>query len=95
MIMQYVKKIYGAVCGPHNSKLLYYRNAHPSITIKITVDHHWFYDGKERHETQYYTLLPNPNQPFEPNEKDVLMGCPIPGPTLQTFHWDLKAAEPV
>lgn len=94
----YIKRVYGSSCGPHGplSRVLYYRNTHPNLTIKITVDHHWEYEGRIHHETQYYTLSPNPvHDYYTPNHLDHEMGCMVPGPTLQQFHWDLKDAVEV
>ena len=91
--MVYIRPILGEVCGPHQTKLLYYRNTHPSWTIRIKVDHHWIYNGEELHEEKHYVLQPNPTaNPGAVSPLDVLMGCPIPGPTMQTFHWDVVDA---
>lgn len=92
-MMTYIKRVFGAVCGPHNSRLLYYRNTHPSWTIKIIIDHWWEYNGKEYHEEKERILKPNPNGNLEVvSPLDELMGCPIPGPTMQQFHWDVVNA---
>lgn len=88
----YIKRVLGEMCGPNEilSKILYYRNVHPSWTIKITIDHHYLYNGEEIHNTLYETLLPNPTHDYTtPHELDKKMGCMLPGPTPQTFHWDV------
>jgi hypothetical protein len=91
---QYIKRISGNVCGPHLARLLYYRNTHPNRSIKIVIDHHWEYNGEEHHKREDYVLDPNPDGPFDrPNALDVLMGCPVPGPTQQKFHWDVLSAQ--
>lgn len=92
-ILSYIKRVSGDVCGPHNTKRLYYRNTHPSWTIRIVVDHCWVYNGKEHHERQEYILKPNPNSNLNiVSPLDAHMGCPIPGPTMQQFYWDIVDA---
>lgn len=91
--MQYIKPVLGDVCGPQNTRLLYYRNVHPTLRIKITVHHHWVYEGQEYHQYPVYVLEPNPRAGSAPTELDQFMGCPIPGPTMQQFYWDVLKAE--
>lgn len=91
--MKYIKRIEGRVCGPHNATELYFRNTHPTRPIRIGVDHHWVQDGQEIHKPLVFVLSPNPTSDPKPNDKDALMGCQIPGPTLQQFYWELESAE--
>ncbi|MGO4304914.1 hypothetical protein [Cupriavidus sp. RAF12] len=92
----YIKEVFGNVCGPHNTRLLYYRNTHPTLTIKITVDHWWVYNGEVlREPKKNYVLRPNPNADMNVvHEWDAYMGCPIPDSTMQRFHWDVVDAVP-
>jgi hypothetical protein len=92
----YIKEVYGEVCGPHATRLLYYRNTHPSLTLKIRVDHWWKIDsGEVLHNPPVdHVLPPNPGaDPHVVHPKDSYMGCPIPGPTMQQFYWDFKVIE--
>lgn len=92
--MQFVQPVYGNICGPHNVRLLYYRNIHPTTRIRIFVHHHYLHNNQQVSQSQQYVLYPNPKgEPDKPNSLDVIMGCPIPGPTMQRFHWDIDAAE--
>ncbi|MCA1789201.1 MAG: hypothetical protein LC667_04895 [Thioalkalivibrio sp.] len=90
--MNYIKAIRGEICGPLDSRLLYYRNIHPTWTIKILVDHHWVHNDRVYREQQEYVLSPNSRAGTGVHPLDVRMGCPIPGPTLQRFHWDVVDA---
>ena len=92
--LAYIKPVRGAICGPHGSRLLYYRNTHPTQTLAITIDNWWLYEGRvAREPRRTITLAPNPNaHPHVVDPSDAYMGCPIPGPTLQQFHWDVLAA---
>ena len=92
--MQYIKPVYGADCGPFGAKVLYFRNVHPRIAIRITVRHHWIYNGEQREEIQEHVLPSNPNAGPGVSPLDTRMGCPIPGPTGQRFHWDVTDARP-
>jgi hypothetical protein len=90
---QYIKAIYGAACGPWGAQILYYRNTHPNRAIRITIRHHWVYENETHEDPPYDVVLaPNLNGGQTPTEKDALMGCPIPGPTSQRFHWDMVKA---
>ena len=92
--MRYIQRVTGDACGPHNSRFLYYRNIHTSWHIRIFVNNHWIYNGEEISEKKEYVLSPNPTFNYNlPNSLDAYMGCPIPGPTLQTFHWDIYDAK--
>jgi len=94
--LEYIKPIRGAVCGPHDSRQLYYRNTHPSTTLAITIDHWWLYEGRVVRDTRRtLTLAPNPRGNLHMVDPgDASMGCPIPGPTMQQFHWDVLSAVP-
>lgn len=88
----YIKRVYGAVCGPFPllSKILYYRNTHPTLKLKIFIDHHYLYNNEIIHEYSDCTLLPNPTYDYStPHELDKEMGCMKPGPTAQEFFWDV------
>ncbi len=94
--LDYIAPIRGAPCGPHGSRLLYYRNTHPTLVLTITIDHWWLYEGRVvRDQRRTLTLAPNPRaRPHVLDPADEYMGCPIPGPTLQQFHWDVISAAP-
>lgn len=92
--MQYIKEVLGEACGPWGANVLHYRNVHPRRAIRITIRHHWIYNGEVVENPPYNLVLqPNSNGGEAPNDKDALMGCPIPGPTTQRFNWDVKKAE--
>ena len=92
--MAYIKPVFGDLCGPHGARMLYFRNIHRSIRIRVFVRHHWLYQG-ERHERRFnFVQEPNPNAGAEPTSLDREMGCPIPGPTMQLFQWDVYDAKP-
>jgi hypothetical protein len=92
--MQFVKTIYGGVCGPHNTRLIYYRNIHPSNPIRITVEVTWTYEGHDYRDEKKPVLLPSKNPYAEsPGPEDYEAGCPIPGPTMQQFHYKVVNAE--
>ena len=95
MDISYIKPIYGDVCGPHATRLLYYRNIHPNKAIRITIDHWWVHENQVLHQPpQQYVLGPVPHaDPQVVHPSDKFMGCPIPGPTMQQFHWDVIKAE--
>lgn len=88
---QYIKEVFGEACGPWGARILYYRNVHPKHAIRITIRHHWIYNGEVVEDPPYDVVLqPNPYGGENPNDKDARMGCPIPGPTTQRFNWDVK-----
>lgn len=90
----YVKAIHGDPCGNWGAHVLYYRNIHPRRRIRITIRHHWIYEGETREEPPYTVVLePNLYGGAVPTDKDARMGCPIPGPTTQRFNWDVIKAE--
>lgn len=77
----YVRRIYGAVCGAGMApmgKLLYFRNIHPSRSIRITVKKWWNDAHGSGSEFQVHTLRPNRNiASHSPNEDDILAGCTV------------------
>jgi hypothetical protein len=88
----YIIPVEGGPCG-RLSKFLYFRNIHSSRRIRIWVRKSWTYEGKNYEEfLDPIDLEANGNASPAPNEKDKLMGCPIPGPTSQQFFWEVKRA---
>ncbi len=92
ILIIYIKAVYGEICGPTNSRILYYRNIHPSRSILVTIRKHWVYNNQTEEDVFDKILSSNYGAGPEPNDKDVLMGCPIPGPTSQRFDWDVIKA---
>ena len=91
--MQYVKTVYGPVCGPFDSKIVYYRNIHPSNAIGIKVSIKTVHEGRDVIEYRTHVLQPNPEPHSQlPNAWDVEIGCPVMEFTLQRFHFKVEDA---
>jgi alpha-tubulin suppressor-like RCC1 family protein len=86
----------GVACGPllYGANMLYIRNRFVD-KLRVQVKHHWIYNGYHRSEMQEYVLDSNNVSERLPTSADKRLGCPIPGPTAQTFHWDVTRADRV
>jgi hypothetical protein len=92
--MQYIKRVQGAPCGLQNSRFAYLRNIHPTYTIIARVQERTNLDTGPSSREFDVELRPNPSLDYAaPNELDVYLGCPIPGPTLQLFEWTVTGAR--
>lgn len=88
----FIVAVDGEDCGVPGTKALYYRNLHPTHRLSFHVEHHWVYQAVEHRKYQRYEAAPNGNAGPAVTALDVRMGCPIPGPTMQQFHWDVTHA---
>ena len=90
--VNYIVAVDGGDCGVPGTRALYYRNLHPDHRLAFHVEHHWVYENVEYREYLRFEAEPNGSAGPAATSRDVRMGCPIPGPTMQQFHWDVTHA---
>lgn len=79
----FAKILKGNSCGPFGENFLYLKNQSSEKKIGVTIKIDWLYENKPQTTTNPYILYP---------QQQIVLGCPIPGPTAQRFDYSLVAA---
>lgn len=92
----YIKPIYGAACGNYGAKKLWFRNTHPTLTLKVTVRCEYLDDyGKPQKSDETRIMAPAKHHDYGPNlDTDWEMErCPI-DTNGQHFNYRVFKAKP-